>query len=296
MQKGDVKVSFFIYNEVKECDYMLDSKLIEYLNEQIEQGYKFLNIDKFELAFKLLENIGIEDPYLRDELIYPNLSHLLHDSHLNEEQLTKLTEELISDKYLHFDLDNDIEYSVLIRSFSLLQLVVLVYVHNRDGLSQNTVIKNVYDRFMDYFNKEQNLTGYSEEYGFLHSIAHSADLFSQLAKLKEFKENELLAILTAISKKFKTKEYFFMHDEDERMVHAIWNILERDLLSKDLIIAWINDFGTYRKIDKYPDAYFLTNNIKNLLRSLYFRLLEHEKYEDIVAEIKVVLKEKVGLR
>ena len=248
------------------------------------------------MADKLIENIGVLDSELRDGLVYPCLAHLLHDGHFDSDQLTDFTKRLIGHEFLLFDLDNDIEFSVLVRSFTLLQLSILVYVHNKDKVIDSDVVRELFVSFLDYFDREENLMGYKETVGWMHSIAHSADLFAQLVKVEDFKDTELKTMFAAISKKFKQKEYYFQHDEDERMVQAIMNGLERDLLDEEFLVEWVGSFGTYKKITDYPEAYYLTNNIKNFLRSLYFALLDNEKYDYLVKEIALVLKEKVGLR
>lgn len=275
---------------------MLEVKTMDYLKKQKELEYKFEDIDKLKLAYDLIENIGDVDPIVRDEIIYPNLAHLLYDKHFTEEQLSNITRELISDRFLHFDIDNDIELSVLVRSFTTLQLAILVHVHNRDQVLDEELMNEVYFRFLDYFNKEENLEGYREGVGFMHSIAHAADLFGQMVKVELYREDKIRSIFKAISKKFKTSEHFFMYDEDERMTNAIFNALERGIVGKEFMIGWIHDFSSYKKIDKYPEAYFLTNNIKILLRSIYFRALKEEKYSYLTKDIEEVLKDKVKLR
>lgn len=274
---------------------MLDQKTIDYLKKQKTSEFSFENKDKLELAHLLIKHIGEHDGELRDGLIYPNLAHLLYDKHLDETDLDQITKLLVSEEYLHFDLENYIEYSVLTRSFTLLQLAILVAVHNRDFIIHGKIIKDVYVKFLDYFAKEEDVRGYDETVGFMHSIAHSADLFAQLMKVELFRENEIKTMFKAITDKYKTDKLFFMYDEDERFVTAIMNGLNRGVLDQEFVEGWIGDFGNYRKPKQWPQAYFLTNNIKVFLRSLYFRVLEQEKYAYVAEKIKQVLKESVKL-
>lgn len=274
---------------------MLEAATIEYLKKQKETEFKFEDVDKLQLAYQLIDNIGDDNSEVRDGLVYPNLAHLLHDKHFTEEQLEEILELLIGPKFLHFDLENYIETSVLTRSFTLLQLVILVYVHNRDNVISGKLIREAFVSFLDYFRQEEKYEGYNQEIGWVHAIAHSADLFAQFVKVEEFGETELKTMFNAITKKIKIQHFFFMYDEDERMVNAIMNGLDREILDEEFLKGWINDFANYEKIKEYPEAYYLTNNIKVFLRSLYFRLLEVEQYDYLVKEIKVVLKENVKL-
>lgn len=275
---------------------MLEQKWIEYLEKQKESEYSFKKVDKLELVYLLMDNIGEHNGELRDGLIYPNLAHLLHDNHLNENDLNEIAKLLISEKYLLFDIENYVEYSVLTRSFTLLQLVILVFVHNRDHIINGKLIRQLFVKFLEYFAQEEDYRGYDEEVGFMHSMAHSADLFAQLMGVESFHEGEIKRMFTEIKEKYKTDQFFFMYDEDERFVNAIMKGLERNILEQEFIEGWIDDFSNYKKTNKYPEAYFMTNNIKLFLRSLYFRTLDHETYGYVSDKIKQVLKEKVKLR
>jgi len=272
---------------------MLEKKWIEYLKKQKDEKFEFKDIDKLQLAHLLITNIGDKDDYIRDGLIYPNLAHLLHDKYFSEKQLSDILETLISDDHLLFDMDNKEQFSVLNRSFTLLQLAIVVYVHRRDSIIDSELILRAYNRFKEYFLNEKVLIGYSDEVGWIHSIAHSADLFTQFMQIESFDKSMLEEMFLLITSKLKDQNHFYAYDEDERMVKAILKGLERKLLSKEFLIEWIHSFSTYVKITEYPEAYYLTNNIKCFLRSLYFALLDHEEYAWLVAQIKEDLKENV---
>ena len=274
----------------------MKDETIKYLEEQKISEFKFENINKLELTHELMEDIGNLDKHLRDDIIYPCLARLLHDNHLAKDELVKIAEELISDNYLTFDMDNKIKYSTLKRSFTGLQLVILIYVHNRDGIFEEKFVKKIFRSIIEYYKNEKDLRGYEKKVGFIHSIAHSADMFAQLVKCKELDSTDFESMLEAIIDKFKIDSYTYVSDEDERTVSAIFNLLERDILSKEFLISWLNRLGEYERPKIYPEVYRINSNIKHILRSLYFRLLNNEKYVYLVDEIKKVLEDKVKLR
>ena len=275
---------------------MLDSGMINYLKEQTDIKYKFNNIDKLELLDILLKNIGVENPELRDGLVYPCLAHLLYDKHFDEETLKYVLNRLLDEEHLFFDLENSIKNSVLTRSFSSLQIVILLAVHKRDNIIPKEMILKTLELFLKYFEKETFYKGYDEHLGWLHSIAHSADVFSEFLTISYFEEEEITLIFEKILKKFKERNYYFSHDEDERMVVGIKAAIKRDILSKAYILDYIERLSTYEKNNKFPEMYIIKNNLRNLLRSLYFSLIEDKKYDFITAKIKQVLLEKVNLR
>lgn len=267
------------------------------LLEEIKQNeYKFKNVDLTNLLTNLYRFIGDKDPILRDGLVYPVFAHLLHDNVLEKEQLKNITKKLLSNEYLLFDLDNDIELSVLIRSFSMLQLTILLYVHNRDSLFDENEITDIYNGLIDYFKKETDVRGFIEDAGFLHSVAHAVDTFKELVKAKEIKDYQLKTVMDVIQTKFDTSDYQFIHDEDERTVNVLEEIIKQNKLEKEYLLLWIENTADYNRPKVWPQVYNANRNIKSLLRSLYFRFINDEEYTFLTDKIKEVLLEKVKLR
>ena len=274
----------------------MKAETVRLLEREKETGYLFKEVDKENLLEELLAHIGDLDSLNRDKLVYPNLAHLLHDSHFGKEKLKDVTELLITDKFLTYDMSNLEEYSVLKRSFTLLQLAILVYVHNRDDIFNTELIQRIIDNFFDYFKNETVLIGYEGEVGWMHSIAHSADLFAQIFKCKELKEEDAKNALFLIRDKFMISSYNYVSDEDERMVTAIKNLLNRNLLSREFLLEWIEGFKSYESPKEYPKVYTFKNNRKNLLRSLYFRIINIKDLQYLLSPLKTKIIENEGIR
>jgi hypothetical protein len=274
----------------------MKAETIKLLQYEKENGYLFKEVDKESLLKELLAHIGDLDSLNRDKLVYPNLAHLLHDNHFEKEKLIEVTKLLISDKFLTYDMSNLEEYSVLKRSFTLLQLAILVYVHNRDDIFDVELIQNIIENFYSYFKNETVLTGYEREVGWMHSIAHSADLFAQIFKCKELKEEDAKRALLLVRDKFMISSYNYVSDEDERMVTAIKNLLNRNLLSREFLLEWIEGFTSYEPPKEYPKVYTFKNNRKNLLRSLYFRIMSIKDLQYLLSPLKTRIIENEGIR
>ena len=60
--------------------------------------------------------------------------------------------------------------------------------------------------------------------------------------------------------------------EDERMVKCIISVLNRKILSQTHVEQWIQSFGDVEKNSEFLPAFKQKNNIKNFLKSLYFRV------------------------
>ncbi len=275
---------------------MKKEEFITLLEELKKNKYDFKEVDHEELLSNLLANIGDHSPYLRDELVYPVLAHLLHDNVLENERLIDFTYLLLSKEYLFFDIDNDIEYSVLIRSFSMLQLAILIYVHNRDNLFDEQQITHIINEVTTYLKQETDQRGFLKEYGYLHAVAHTADTLTQLVKTKEIKDYQLRSIMDLIHTTFDTSNHLFDSDEDERTVNCLEVIIRSNRLDKEYLIMYIDTVSNLNLPNTYPENYNLQINIKSLLRSLYFRFIYDEEYNFLTDKIKEVLKEKVKLR
>ena len=266
------------------------------LENEKSSGYKFETIDKERILFELIKHIGNLDSYIRDSLVYPCLAHLLHDNHLDKNKLNEITRLFISNDYLFYDIENKEEYSVLKRSFTTLQLVILVYVNNRDNVFEEGLFEEVIDKFFKYFESEKNYIGFKEEVGWMHSIAHSADLFGQIFKAKELKASQAEAALNLIKDKFLIYDYNYISDEDERMTTAIVSLVNRNIVSKEFWLEWLEGFNQFTKPKDYPLIYFLKNNRKNLLRSLYFRLIDNKENQYLVSALKNKIIDNEGMR
>lgn len=270
----------------------MNKEFIETLKRIKESKYDFTNIiDKYSLTKTLIENIGDQDSFIRDLLICPILANLFYFDHLTNEEITGFTKTLIGEKGMMFDIPNYYELSVLTRSFSLLAVVIIIYRYRNDKVISKDLFTNLYNQFMDYFINETDFRGYIDDIGWAHSVAHSADMFKQLFKCEDLKETEFKAMFKVIRDRFMINTYVFMSDEDERMVSALHEALKREVLSEEYILDWINGFRSFEKLAKYPEDYNVDINIRNLLRSLYFRLVGDEKYKVILDKLINVLDE-----
>ena len=275
---------------------MLTKEMIEYLESEQEKKYTFENTDKLELLETLLHNIGTPNPHERDDLVYPALAHLLHDKHLDEETLENTFKRFVSKEFLFFDMTNESETSVLKRSFTSLQLVILVFVHKRDNVISKDVILDGYKKFLEYYRKETVLDGYSEKYGWKHSVAHAADAFGQFVTIEYFDKEILEELFTVSLAKLKQDHYTYIHNEDERLVTALIPGIKRNILSIEFLKSWIDKFATYEKTGEYPLMIYRVKNVKSFLRSLYFALSKEEGYDELTEYIHKTLNEKVTMR
>jgi hypothetical protein len=267
------------------------------MDEHLFQSLKGIQKNKYQIepaqAESLIEAIlpfiGDKDPEIRDRTVYGMLAHLFHDKHLNEERLTYYLNLFLSDQYLFYDMENIDPYSVLKRSFTVLQLVIITYVHRRDNVISHEHILSLYEAFIKYVQEEKILIGYEDPIGWMHSIAHSADLFAQLVQVAWFDSEKIRVMFDLIAKKIKIDHYLYISNEDERMVVAIKKGLDQKKLSQEQILSWLDLFLLDEVSDDYLTKSTMVNNIKHLLSALYFTCINDESTSFITQRISEII-------
>ncbi|MDE5415399.1 DUF2785 domain-containing protein [Alkalihalobacterium chitinilyticum] len=244
---------------------MLKQQLRE-IKENKYLPYPDTNIN--QIVAEALQNIGSTDQELRDELIYSTLATWIQKAVISNEQLQKLLNALLDDKHLFFKIGERGTDSVFVRSFSMLLIAPILYVNlDREFLSTED-IDVVKEKSILYLEKEIDLRGHVPSKGWAHSLAHASDTIVHL--IPYLAKEEQLIILHRIGKKFRTFDYVFHDEEDERAVNAIIRILDNEIISETEFNVWIDDLASVH-YDRYEEAYRLKTNIKTLIRSLFFR-------------------------
>ncbi len=247
------------------------------------------DLDAFELALKMMEYVGDSDPELRDILIYEILSKWIVSGVFTVEQLKELLNISLDEKHLFYKIGEEETDSVFTRSFSVLIVAVIIYFHRRENFLSESEWKNVKEKTIEYMICEKDIRGYVKDKGWAHSAAHTADALDELAQCKGIEHKDLLDILEAIKTKVCINNYCYVSEEDERMAVVIISVINRNLLNNEEIINWIKSFDDINKTNHYPEDHNLLINIKNFLRSIYFRLIYENNSEVISEAIKETL-------
>lgn len=245
-----------------------------------------------ELTPELLSFLASSDIDVRDPFGYMIYAHwMVRDKHYSPEDIRKTRDQLLSnlDKGLG-EKDTD---SIFLRSFSMLNLSLIVYYDLQEPFLTEDEISNLLIKSLDYFKEEKDLRGFVEGKGWAHSAAHTADMLKFLARSPKSNKDNLQQILDSISEKlfYPVKSYVYVHNEDERLVMALIDVLKRDLLALNEWKDWIQQFVDWKNEEKQgdfqPEIHAIWLNTKNLLRSFYFRLELTDELPAIAEAIKL---------
>ncbi|WP_051366376.1 DUF2785 domain-containing protein [Hamadaea tsunoensis] len=171
----------------------------------------------------LVRKLTDPDPAVRDGYAYSRLWKLITDGELDGR-----IEPLGDAAAAHFD-----HPEVQARTFA--PLVVALAVER--GLAGPAATLRWKDAFLAWWPAEQDIRGWDERLGWLHAIAHGADLAGTLGASPDVDPVE---ILTAIGERVVAPTtYQYAHQEDDRVAQAIRTCLERPELSEADATAWL---------------------------------------------------------
>lgn len=249
------------------------------------------DVNNYELALRLLDNIGATDPELRDELILELLATMILENVLTDEEVKEILAIELSEKHLFYNIGKMEDDSVFNRSFSVLTIEFILSRHNQNEskLFKEAEIISVYKEVIRYLKTEKDVRGHVGVKGWAHSAAHTADALAELANCKEITELELIEILEGIREKICINYYVYVNNEEERLVTTVINIIERKIIDNKKIISWIKSFENMEKTGQYPEDHNLMCNHKGFLSALYFRLKRRADTEILLDAIQEVI-------
>ena len=248
--------------------------------------------ERFALALTMMAHIGSPDPELRDGLIYPAFhAWILEGDLFTAVQLRQLLDLALDENHLFYRLGEKGTDAVFRRSFSMLLLPLLLIVHRKRPYLTQAEIVNLKETVIRYLSRERDVRGHDAEKGWAHAVAHAADALDDLALCQELGTYDLRDILAAIQRAIGADDYVFVHEEDERMVTAVASLFSRRVLSEAEINQWIRSFVPFVAEVEAGPTHGRYLNVKNFLRSLFFRLCGQGEYEAICPVIFAVTRE-----
>lgn len=244
----------------------------------------------------MLKYNGDTDPELRDSLILNTFIYWIeYKRYFSNEELVHLLNTIFGEDYSFYNIGNNNDDSVFKRSFSILLVNPILCSHLQMNFLDKDMILKTKDSLIRYFNEEKDLRGYVKEKGWAHALAHAADGIDLMVNCEGITEDTYKEVMLSIENRLCEGKEFFSAEEDERFINIIYyNIIEDKLLSDDYICSWIEGLSKVLEIEDKLTKFKARTNIKNLIRSLYFRMLHLENNEQISNTI-LELEKKLNL-
>ena len=272
---------------INEAESVLKEKLaaIEKRNYIMENDNEYM-----ETAIQMMEHIGSLDPELRDDLIYTIFSHWILEDRFTSEQLAELLNISLDKEHLFYKIEENDQDSVFKRTFSALVIALIIYQHRKENFLTESMLEKTKNSLLQYMAAEKDLRGYVDIKGWAHSAAHTSDALDEIVQCSFIKKSDIEAVLNVIKEKVFVGSYVYIEEEPERMVNAVESALNRKMLTSAEVAKWLQGFDVGQSDASGVERMHLKVNVKNFLRSLYFRLLDKDDSKDIVEDIKLTLK------
>ncbi|WP_419881013.1 DUF2785 domain-containing protein [Peribacillus sp. B-H-3] len=267
---------------------MSESELKSILTELKNEKCHWQDVDKTSVLKSMLEHIGSTDSELRDQLIYTSFYKLIIESNQIETQL--LTELLDTCMELMFKGIGEKETdTVFTRAFSTLLVALILNRDNQENFLSSSKVNSIKEELMKYIYLEKDLRGYVAGKGWAHSVAHVADTFEMLVKNPKLDKEDYPEILRVLWSKVLISSSVYVHDEDERLLIPILEMLERGLNAADieeLLQHLPNELKIQKEQIEKEKYWLLVFNIKTFLKSFYIKINGNPKLLQLQKKIE----------
>ncbi|MGP1907978.1 DUF2785 domain-containing protein [Metabacillus sp. JX24] len=249
-------------------------------------------VDKLLLIKSMIEHIGSTDGELRDQLIYTSFYRLIIESNQLEPELLKELLDICLSELIFKGIGEKETDTVFTRAFTTLLIALILYRDNQANFLSPGTVYSIKEKLIKYINLERDLRGYIAGKGWAHSIAHVADTFEELVKNPKLDPEFYPEILQTLWSKILISNSVYVHNEDERIIIPILEMLERGMDLKEieeLIQNLPNDLKSQKEQLENENYWFLVFNIKTFLKSFHIKINSNIKLLSLQKSIEQCL-------
>lgn len=207
--------------------------------------------DVAELVAELVEMLASPDPEVRDETAFPALATWVDGGVVPDDQVRPLGDAMAR----RFEDDR-----VQARTFA--PLILAVVVARRDVLEPGWV-----DAFERWYAAETDVRGHDPELGWLHAVAHGADLLGELGLRSEVSARRMLDL--AATRLLAPVDAVWHDQEHDRLAHAIACVLTRPDLTREDAEGWLDPLAALLTDGEHGPVPARVSNTLHTLRMLY---------------------------
>lgn len=221
----------------------------------------------------LLDHIGDEDASIRDDLVYASFCHVLLSPLLAPTDFDYLVETILQRELLFYQIDQ-VGSATLTRSFTALVLALILHVDTRtDSFYYQRLLEGqrqiLFDWSLFYLTKENDSQGWHKNNGWIHAIAHGAELLLSASLHDAFPKERLEEVWKNLLTCLQSQKQVFSAGEERRLALVIAQLLSHQKLDPDWLAEQIRQMDWEKQS---PQDYFAWLNLENTLSSLYLLL------------------------
>ena len=185
---------------------------------------------------------------------------------------------------------------MLSRSFSALVLAELMRSDAASPFMSTTEREQLLKAAASALETETDFRGLDEQLGWVHPVAHTADLLWRFALHPATTRAQADLLLTAVRARVAPAGVAYAFNESDRLARVISTLIRRELVEPAVITEWLASFSRPQSGERWSSAFQSVagmrelHNTKQFLRALSDQLAG----EDIDAGIATELNELVG--
>lgn len=226
----------------------------------------------------LIQYRGVLDPLIRDDQIYGFFCHCLQHHIFTDDQFEFIFHELIKQLQMHQD-QYDIE-NVILRSFTFLDLAAMIEMNDGYPLFSPSRIHQCVLLACQSLVHEPIAFGYHQTYGWIHIIAHDAEVLLRCCLHQSFDAQDCLWILEQIVTCFRQQKQVFHDGESGRLGLVCLAMIKRHTLSLSVFFEAFDMFRQQQNdsIDQYH-AYL---NVLEMLNMMNVLIHDEDFHQEVV--------------
>ena len=242
------------------------------------------------LAPRLLPCLASPNPVLRDEYGFGLFVFWLRGEHLDEDVRKALFDELL------VDLRRNGHEDTLRRSFAALVLSELLRADSVAPFLDQARRDSLLTATATALAAETDYRGLDPELGWVHPIAHQADLLWRFALHNALRSEQVPAILTAVYGKASQTDTPYHFNEPDRLARVVAVLLRREATTAEDFRQWLTQFRTADGSD-WSEAFRSGAGMIRLHNSkLFLRALDDQLADvALAAPIRQTLDELIAL-
>jgi hypothetical protein len=224
------------------------------------------------LVRELSAQLGSTDPEWRDDIAYSTLASWIYRQRVVS---VDLRQELMASwrGNLTRGVGESGTDAVFLRSFSALSLGILAILDNEAAYLDRAEFDALVDSALAYLRAERDVRGFDAAKGWIHSVAHTADLIKFLARSRHLRPEQQGRMLSAITDKLGQVETPLTHGEDERLARAVLSIAARPDFDEAGFKAWAPSMAPVRPAAAPTPAQLAANQNRRSFAIALFAVL-----------------------
>lgn len=127
---------------------------------------------------------------------------------------------------------------VYLRTFSALSLSLVAARDVATPFLTAAEAGALFERLLDYVQRERDRRGFDATHGWIHAVAHSADAFKFLARGRHWTPGQLPRLLAAVTAVLTAHDTVFVWGENDRVARALHAAVRRPDADPAALDAW----------------------------------------------------------